>query len=592
MVETSYDDPTAVARFSHAENFTESLRPSSVRLTRLGKTRADQIACSSVFEPWLLRLLSPRYSILQFNALEYRRPPITQMPFEFPTVEVLVVTFVVTAIRTILEASPTILGGVIVAAYLRTQVEPERLKTLFRGEGIEGVLRAALMGIAMPVCSIGVLPVLRELRLLGLPTSKLITLGLVAPLLNPFSMLYGLSVLSATECLMIVAVTGIAAIAVGDVSARFAVRESVDAVARPAGLTGGTRLWNLLIASSRLVTGRTLVDLMLTIAVAAFTAALIRDGAFYLVCDPANRAGPAMASLLTLPQYVSPSRGIIQFAGIGNANLSLPTGLVIYVFGTSIGAATILAYAQCYGLRRLSALTLALCLIVGTVSYSSGYLLPAQLGELAETSALDGLTRPVTTSLPQIVTSVEESLAFVDPLMLLSAVAVLVLFVAGLIVRAKGIGFRDDDPETASQQNASRMSKAVPASQIGAVAVCGFGVLFCLSTYMLFPSPSEFLDEMEMIQLDASIAIRRGNIDEAVDRIAAWDSAAAKLPIGAAIRGSLPSQSQRKVTRDMRAALNRTRALLREGDLNSAKETYAVLMELLSETKNSFAQSF
>ena len=60
---------------------------------------------------------------------------------------------------------------------------------------------------------------------------------------------------------MIIVVVGIVAMTVGDVSGRFAVRARVDAVARPAGLTGGTRLRNLLIASSRLVTGRTLVDL-------------------------------------------------------------------------------------------------------------------------------------------------------------------------------------------------------------------------------------------------------------------------------------------------------------------------------------------
>ena len=298
-----------------------------------------------------------------------------------------------------------------------------------------------------------------------------------------------------------------------------------------------------------------------------------------------------MASLLSLPQYVSPSRGIIQFAGIGNANLSTATGLAIYVFGTGIGAATILVFARWYGLRRLSALMLALFMVVGTVSYCSSCILPAPVGDVAETIALDGLARPASSSFQEIVSAVEESFALLDPLMLLSAAAVLVLFVAGLIVRSRQVDFRNDDPEAASRQNAGRMSKAVPASQLGAVAICGLGILFCLSTYILFPSPGEFLKEMEMMELDARVAIRGGEIDVAVDRIEAWDSAASKLPIGAAIRGSFPTPTQRKVTRDLRAGLHSTLQSLKEGDLTSASRKIPALMDLLSETKDTFAES-
>ena len=96
---------------------------------------------------------------------------------------------------------------------------------------------------------------------------------------------------------------------------------------------------------------------------------------------------------------------------------------------------------------------------------------------------------------------------------------------------------------------------------------------------------------MEIIQLDASIAIGRGKVDEAVDRIAAWDSVAAKLPIGVAIRGALPTPSQRKVTRDLRSKLQSTRKFLEEGDLKSARKAFVVALDLLSETKDSFEGS-
>ena len=510
------------------------------------------------------------------------------MFLELPTIEILVVTFVVTTIRIISEASPTILGGVMLAAYIQTQVEPSQLKTLFPENGTRGLLRVALIGMAMPVCAIGVLPVLRELKRLGFPASKLITLGVTAPLLNPFSILYGISVLSSTQCLMIAMMFGIMALTIGDVSSRFALRDEVNASPRPAGLTGGTRLRNLLIASGQLVTGRTLLDLLATIMVSALTAAWIRDGAIYPMCDASNRAGPALAMLLALPQYVSPARGIIQFAGIGNANLSIAAGLSIYVFGTGIGFAGFVGFARCYGLRRLLTLLLAVFLIMGLVTSVVQFVMPTPVGAVAETSALDALTRPGSSSTQQISMALKESLLFLDPIMISCAIAVGGLFVTGLVVRWTKTDFRDDDPEAAAQQNAERMSKAIPPSQLGAVSVVGIALLFTLSAYVLFPGPAEFLEEMDNIHLDANIAIRGDKVDLAIDRLVAWDTAAARLPIGAAIRGSFPTPAQRQTTRDLRTELHNTQELLRKGDLISAKRQLSGLTELLSETKATF----
>lgn len=513
------------------------------------------------------------------------------MLVDLPNLEALAVTVVVTMVRTLAEASPTILGGVAVAGYLRTQLEPERVQANFRGEGYQGILRAALIGTALPVCSIGVLPVLRELRRMGLPTNKLITVGIVAPLLNPFSLLYGLSVLSAMEFLMIVVATGVAAIAIGDVSSRFSIRSQVSADARPVGLTGFTRLRNLLVASSRLVTGQTVVDLVVVIGISALTASFLRSGAFQYICEVGNRSGPCIASLLSLPQYVSPSRGVIQFAGIGNANLSIATGLAIYVFGTGISAASILTFSRWYGFRRLLALILALLFVIGGVSYFSFVALPVPIGEVAETTALDGMTRPSSSTLPDITVALEESLSFLDPLVLLSAAGVSVLFVIGLIVRFSKIEFRNDDPEAAEQQNTGRMSKAIPASQLGAIAVLGIGLLFVLSIYILFPAPSDVMEEIETIRLDARIAIQSGEVDVAIDRISAWDSAAASIPISAAIRGAFPTPPQRKVTRDLRAKLRSTRELLVERDLVSARRELPDLMRLQFDTRDTFLGS-
>ena len=505
-----------------------------------------------------------------------------------PTFESACLTLVIALIRTIVEASPTILGGVMVAAWLRTQATPEKVADIFSGHGVQGSLRTVFVGMALPVCSIGVLPVLRELRSLGLPVYKLIVLALAAPLLNPFSLLFGLTVLSAVQYLMMIALTGLLAIVIGDVSSRFAIRREITAGARPAGLTGATRLRNMLVASSRLVTGRLLFDFTVTVILSALTLSFIQSGAFFNLCAPANRGGPAVASLLTLTRYVSPSRAIIQFGGIRDANLAVATGLVIYVFGSSISGATIVSFSKRFGLRRMLALVIAMFLVVNSVSYLSSYILPLPVGDVPETNAINNLTRPSFTTFRSFDKALEESLGFFNTLMISSGAIVAILFVTGLFVRFAKVDFRSDDPELAEAQNNGRMAKAIPASQLGAVAVCGIGILFFLATYIFYPSPSETLDLMEQVHLDARVELQSGNAKAASAQIAIWDSAAASIPVGAAIRGSFPSPLQRTVTRELRAELRKYKEFLDQGDLNSAKDRLPELKRLLLETKSAF----
>ncbi|MEM7782899.1 MAG: permease [Planctomycetota bacterium] len=507
-----------------------------------------------------------------------------------PTFESFLVTLIVTAARTLVESSPSILGGVAVASWLRTQATPQKVASIFSGDGVAGSMRTVLVGMTLPVCSIGILPVLRELRLLGLPISKLIVLGIAAPLLNPFSILFGLTVFSFFQYAAMVVMTITLAIVIGDIGLRFDERADVSAARRPAGLTGATRIRNLGIASSRLMSGRIWFDVIVTIVVSTMVLSVIEYGAFFklLEISDENQRGPGLASFLTFGQYVSPSRAVIQFAGIRDANLSVAGGLAIYMFGTAVGGASIMAYLQWFGWRRMLALTFAASLVIVPVCYALNYILPEPFGGVAETTALDNLSRPAYASLAYLDKAFKESLAFLNSFMMISTGIVFAFVLAGLFVRLTKKDFRDDNPEEVAAQNAGRMAKAVPVSQLGTVAVFGIGVLFFLSAYIVYPSPSEVIEMMEITQVDSSIEIRSGNFAAAVDRIAAWDSAASKISIGATIRGSFPDARQRKLTRDMRTELHHMKQLLYEQDMKAAVNKLPVLQRLLMETKTAF----
>ena len=135
------------------------------------------------------------------------------------------------------------------------------------------------------------------------------------------------------------------------------------------------------------------------------------------------------------------------------------------------------------------------------------------------------------------------------------------------------------------------MAQAVPASQLGAVAVCGIAIFCGFATYIFFPGPSECMEDMQSIQMDTNLAIRQGRVKEALQQLNAWDSIAAKLPVSAAVHFSFPTPSQRQATRDLRMALHTTRVFLRDGNMVAARKQIPDLVRLLSETKTTFIGS-
>src|SRR6056297_3330764 len=64
-------------------------------------------------------------------------------------------------------AAPTLLVGLLIAAILRYYLGREGTRRLFGGDTLRSLPQSWLVGMLLPVCSIGVLPILIEMRRAG-----------------------------------------------------------------------------------------------------------------------------------------------------------------------------------------------------------------------------------------------------------------------------------------------------------------------------------------------------------------------------------------------------------------------------------------
>ena len=91
------------------------------------------------------------------------------------------------------ESSMTLLCGLLVAGVMRRMLGVEGTRRLFGGRGWKGLFRAWAVGTVLPVCSLGVIPIAREMRRAGVPSGTIMAFVLAAPHINPLSLLYGLT---------------------------------------------------------------------------------------------------------------------------------------------------------------------------------------------------------------------------------------------------------------------------------------------------------------------------------------------------------------------------------------------------------------
>ncbi|MCH2183416.1 MAG: permease, partial [Mariniblastus sp.] len=117
--------------------------------------------------------------------------------------------------QVIIYSSLWIVTGCLIAAIFRCMLGAEKTRRIFADGTRWGLAAGWLIGMLLPVCSLGVIPIVRELHRAGVNRGTIVAFGLTAPLFNPMSVLYGLTlsdpiaILSFSLCaLVIVSVIG------------------------------------------------------------------------------------------------------------------------------------------------------------------------------------------------------------------------------------------------------------------------------------------------------------------------------------------------------------------------------------------------
>ena len=117
--------------------------------------------------------------------------------------------FAQATVAIVLEATPFLLVGSLASGLFEVFVPEERIRRLMPANPVAGVLFGAVLGMVLPCCECGVVPLVRRLLAKGVPPATAITFMLAGPVINPvvlastFVAFQGDPAMTAFRCLLV-----------------------------------------------------------------------------------------------------------------------------------------------------------------------------------------------------------------------------------------------------------------------------------------------------------------------------------------------------------------------------------------------------
>ncbi|MEM8945769.1 MAG: permease [Planctomycetota bacterium] len=479
-----------------------------------------------------------------------------------------------------LAGAPTLLVGLFVAGVFRRLLGPALTFKVFGGTSWRSLPQAWFWGMLLPVCSIGVIPIAYELRRAGLKGGTILAFALTAPLFNPLSLLYGLTLSTpiviftfAMGSLLVVTTVGI----LWDWIFEGTEIEVTPEKEIPPGLK---RMASVAIVAARHMAGPTAVYATIGLAGSILLAAIYPHGSLTDSMAQTDRLAPLKMLVVALPAYATPLNVMMQVGGMFVHGNSVGAAYVLLSLGTGANLGLIAWAWKTYGLRRALSFVVSFTAVVMVIAYAvNDPLYSAGDVERPHTHAFDVYACPFHASAGgNLPAKAWKKLASDAQLYEVTSLA------AVLCVFAFGIGLRYRDPEhrveaalaktvdTASAAPSSWLDVTVPGPVLGATAIVGLIVVSVVGCFVYYPEPAETLEDMRYVKADALSYASSKDVEKAVKSIKRYDDLTRKLQVGYYLRSWEISEYQQAKAKLLRGRLEQLKDLLEAQEFDRVRE--------------------
>jgi uncharacterized membrane protein YraQ (UPF0718 family) len=384
--------------------------------------------------------------------------------------------------QALLQTAPFLVTGLFIGGVLQRFVGRGDTRRLFGAGTWRSLPQAWAVGMLLPVCSFGVIPVVREMRRAGLSGGTILAFALAAPLFNPLSLLYGLTLSEPFTILAFALCSLLVVTVVGIVWDRLCPGSAVPAEPL-APTTGIKRMLGIGVVGARELTGPTLGYVVI---------GLLGVGALSLALPPTSMQrsvqhddpwAPLVMAAVAVPAYASPMTAMSQLGSMFQHGNSVGAAFALLVLGAGVNLGLVAWMIWNFGWRKASLWFALLSAVVVLLSYGvERPLYPKGIEAADHTHAFDVYCRPYTTTSVSIPRSARNKLRQDTPPNEVVSLAILgAVLAAGVVLRiADPTGRCEAWLERGRESSATPAwyNRRVPASSVGLLAL-GFVVARC-----------------------------------------------------------------------------------------------------------------
>ncbi len=425
-------------------------------------------------------------------------------------------------VEALTEAAPTILVGLVLAAIFQRLLGPDGTRRLFGHGTRSGLVRAWALGMLLPVCSLGVIPVARELKRIGLSTGTVLAFALAAPLFNPLSVLYGLSLSEPLVIFAFAMASLLVVTAVGVAYDRLFPEGVIAEAPRPAVRYGPRRMVALLVAAARELVGPTTAYIGLGLLGVVLLNALVPAGSLMNRMERTNPYAVLEMTAVAIPAYATPMVAMSQLGSMFQHGNSVAAAFVLLTLGAGLNLGLIAWMVGAYGVRR-AALWLGglVVVVVGLAVLMDAPLTPRGVEPAGHTHAFDIYCCPFHPGGGSLEAVRRELADEVLPHELKALGVLAGLALVGLSLRRLDRTWRIDDwleqtaPEGLAERPRSRFDLTIPGPVLGGIGLAGLIAFSVMACYTYYPPADQIFEDLGILKAEVLSAATSGNADHA-----------------------------------------------------------------------------
>ena len=480
--------------------------------------------------------------------------------------------FVTRFIQSLAQAAPFILTGFFVAAVFRRFIGYEKTRQLFGGSEFKSLFKAWVIGMLLPVCSLGVIPVVIELRRAGVKGGTILAFAMSAPLFNPLSLLYGLTLSEPIAILSFATCSLVIVTVVGMIWDRIFPGSELTGIPDESVHYGIRRMAALGVSAGKEATGRSLKLVVCGLIGVGLLGAIIPHASLQSQFNHDQPLAPLKMAGLGIPVYATPMLAMSQMGMMFQHANSVGAAFVLLALGAGMNLGLFVWMCQEYGLRRSAVwMSILLGVVVGLGYAVDKPLFPKDIEPANHTHAFDIYSQPFSSdtasgTLPS--RTLEKLRRDILPYEWYSLELLSLLIIAGCVVRLMDRSGRVEAwvaqvPEATEDH---RMDIIVPPAVLGGIALIGLVILSGVGCYAYYPPASEVFEEMQIAKGEALSAGLSGDETHAEYWIDVYQEWTRKLEVGTFLRHGEVSEYQHWKARLVREHLEMLKHAIEDGE--------------------------